>query len=98
MVKDIVTEQFLKIFEENLGIVLKISKAFTSSQYDREDLTNDITLELWKSFKNFKGDAKVSTWMYKVALNTAINYSRKNKKDPFSHFWMITKKRMYLNG
>jgi len=86
MANDLLTEQFLKIFEENLGIVLKISRTFASSQHDREDLTNDITLELWKSFKKFKGESKVSTWMYKVALNTAMNFNRKNRKNSFFSF------------
>lgn len=86
MANDLLTERFLKIFEENLGIVLKISRTFAPSQHDREDLTNDITLELWKSFKKFKGESKVSTWIYKVALNTAMNYNRKNKKNSFFSF------------
>lgn len=86
MAKDALSEQFLTIFEENMGIVLKISRAYTFSQHDREDLINDITLELWKSFKNFKQDSKVSTWLYKVALNTAMNYKRKKNKYSFFSF------------
>ena len=86
MANDLLTERFLKIFEDNIGIVLKISRTFTSSQHDREDLTNDITLELWKSFIKFKGDSKVSTWIYKVALNTAINFNRQNKRNSFFSF------------
>ena len=86
MSKDLLSEQFIRIFEENLGIVLKISRAYTSSTQDREDLTNDIALELWKSFKKFKGDSKVSTWLYRVALNTAMNYKRRKTKDSFFSF------------
>lgn len=86
MTSDLISEQFLKIFEDNLGIVVKISRAYTSNQHDREDLTNDITLELWKSFKTFKGESKVSTWIYKVALNTGMNYRRKKSKDSFFSF------------
>jgi len=86
MTKDLLSEKFLKIFEENLGVVIKISMAYTTSKHDREDLTNDITLELWRSFGNFKGDSKVSTWIYKVALNTAMNYKRKKLKDSFFSF------------
>jgi RNA polymerase sigma-70 factor (ECF subfamily) len=81
MTKDNVSEQFLSIFEENTGIIIKISRAFTNTSHDREDLINDIALELWKSFEKFKGDSKVSTWIYRVALNTSMNYKRKKKKD-----------------
>src|SRR5674476_129639 len=81
MKKDKLTEQFLLIFEENMGIIMKISRAYTNTSHDREDLMNDIALELWKSFKNFKGDSKISTWIYRVALNTSMNFKRKKKKD-----------------
>ncbi len=74
-------EQFLDIFEKNIGIIIKISRVYTKIAQDREDLINDITLELWKSFKSFNGDSKVSTWIYRVALNTSMNYKRKRKKD-----------------
>lgn len=81
MTKDNVSEQFLSIFEENTGIIIKISRAYTNTSHDREDLINDIALELWESFEKFKGDSKVSTWIYRVALNTSMNYKRKKKKD-----------------
>ena len=47
-------EQFLDILGKNIGIIMKIARAYTSIEQDCEDLTNDITLEFWKSFKNFK--------------------------------------------
>ena len=81
MTKANVSEPFLSIFEENAGIIIKISRAYTNTSHDREDLINDIALELWKSFEKFKGDSKVSTWIYRVALNTSMNYKRKKKKD-----------------
>jgi len=86
MANDKLSEQFLKVFEENIGIVLKISRAYTKTFHDREDLINDIALELWKSFKNFSGDSKISTWIYRVALNTSMNYNRKKKKDSLFSF------------
>jgi len=83
MTKDKLSEQFLAVFEENTGIIVKISRAYTNTSQDREDLMNDIALELWKSFAHFKGGSKISTWIYRVALNTAMNYSRKRKKDSY---------------
>ncbi len=76
-----IKEQFETIFEENIGIILKISRAFARTTYDRDDLINDIALELWKSFPRFKGNSKLSTWIYRVALNTSMNYKRKKKKN-----------------
>jgi RNA polymerase sigma factor (sigma-70 family) len=74
-------EEFLDIFEQNIGIIIKISRGYTSIAQDREDLINDIALELWKSFKSFNGNAKISTWIYRVALNTSMNYKRGKKND-----------------
>ncbi len=79
-------DQFLDVLEKNIGIILKIARVYTKVQQDREDLINDITLELWKSFKKFNGKSKISTWIYRVALNTAMNYKRKRKKDSLFSF------------
>lgn len=73
-------ERFISLLEENIGIILKISKAYTNTLQDREDLINDIALEMWKAFPNFKGKSKISTWIYRVALNTAMNFNRKTRK------------------
>jgi RNA polymerase sigma-70 factor (ECF subfamily) len=76
-----IKEQFLDIIEKNIGIIIKIARVYTKVKQDREDLINDITLELWKSFKGFNGDSKISTWIYRVALNFSMNYKRKKKND-----------------
>jgi len=74
-------EQFLDILEKNIGIILKIARAYSKTVHDKEDLINDITLQLWKSFGRFNGDSKISTWIYRVAINTSMNYRRKREKD-----------------
>ena len=74
-------DQFLDILEKNIGIIIKIARAYSKTLHDKEDLINDITLELWKSFGRFKGDSKRSTWIYRIALNTSMNYKRKREKD-----------------
>ncbi len=79
-------DQFLDVLEKNIGIIIKIARVYTKVQQDKEDLINDITLELWKSFKNFNGQSKISTWIYRVALNTAMNYKRKKMKDSLFSF------------
>jgi RNA polymerase sigma factor (sigma-70 family) len=81
MTDNIIKEQFLDLLEKNIGIIIKVSRIYTKIEQDREDLINDITLELWKSFRNFNGNSKFSTWIYRVALNTSMNYKRKKKND-----------------
>jgi len=80
-------DEFLNVFEKNAGIVIKIAKAYTNTTHDREDLINDIVVELWRSFDTFMGHSSVSTWIYRVALNTSMNYQRKKKRDSLFTFW-----------
>ncbi|UKB80566.1 RNA polymerase sigma factor [Chryseobacterium sp. MEBOG07] len=77
------TEQektFIEFFKPNQRVIHKICKIYTDNAEDHEDLFQEITIQLWKSFPGFKGEAKFSTWMYRVALNTAITLFRKPKK------------------
>jgi len=78
-----INEQFIALLESHIGIILKISKAYTNTAQDREDLINDIAFEMWKASPNFKGKSKISTWVYRIALNTSMNYNRntRRKKD-----------------
>lgn len=74
-------ERFITLLESNIGSILKISKAYTRTSQDREDLISDIAFEMWKAFPNFKGKSKISTWMYRIALNTAMNYNRDSRRN-----------------
>lgn len=74
---------FIAFLKENQRIVHKVCRIYTDNTEDREDLFQEITIQLWKSFPGFKGDAKFSTWMYRVALNTAITLFKKSKKNDF---------------
>jgi len=71
--------QFLALIKEHQGIIHKICRLYRESKEDREDLFQEIIFQLWKSLPGFKGDAKISTWIYRIALNTAIAVFRKNK-------------------
>ena len=73
--------QFLKLIAENQAIIHKICRLYRDSREDREDLFQEITYQLWRAVPSFKGEAKVSTWLYRVALNTAIASFRKKKPD-----------------
>lgn len=73
---------FAQLIKENQGILMKISRLYTHCVEDEQDLFQEITLQLWKSYDSFRGQSKISTWIYRVALNTAITLFRKAKKKP----------------
>ena len=71
---------FLKLIQVNKGIIIKICNSYCKNKYDREDLAQEIIYHLWKSGKTFNPDYKFSTWMYRVGLNVAISFYRKEKR------------------
>lgn len=76
MTDDEIKEQFVSILEKHMDILFKISGAYAYVKQDREDLIHDIIYELWKSYKRFDGSCKISTWIYRIALNISMNYIR----------------------
>ncbi len=68
------------MIKENEGLLYKITTLYTQDRDDREDLYQEIVYQLWKSYHTFKKDSKPSTWMYRVALNTAIYHLKKSKR------------------
>ncbi|MDY8134309.1 sigma-70 family RNA polymerase sigma factor [Aquimarina sp. 2201CG5-10] len=73
-------DNFLKVLKENQGIILKIVNSYCKKIEDRDDLIQEITIQLWKSWKNYNSDYKISTWMYRIALNVAITFYRKTSR------------------
>lgn len=71
---------FVTQLEENQNIVHKICRLYTNDGDSHNDLFQEITIQLWRAFPKFRGDSKFSTWMYRVALNTAITLYRKSKR------------------
>jgi RNA polymerase sigma factor (sigma-70 family) len=74
--------QFLGLIEEHKGILFKICKIYQDDADDRNDLLQEMTLQLWLAFESFRGESKFSSWMYRVALNTAIAFFKKQKRRP----------------
>ena len=72
--------QFVTELENNQNIVHKVCTLYTNDRDSHKDLFQEITIQLWKAYPKFRGDAKFSTWMYRVALNTAITLYRKSKR------------------
>lgn len=65
---------------EHQGLIFKVIRAYAAAADDQDDLFQEILLQLWFSIPNFQGKAKVSTWIYRVALNTALIWNRGEKR------------------
>lgn len=72
--------EFSDLIKDNQGLIIKISRMYTHSQEDEKDLFQEIVLQLWRSYGSFKGNSKITTWMYRIALNTAITLFRKKSR------------------
>ena len=79
MLKDL-EAKFLSDFEKNQNIVHKICRMYTTNNDAHNDLFQEVTIQLWRNYGKFRGEAKFSTWMYRVALNTAISLYRKSTR------------------
>lgn len=67
---------------EHKGILFKIIRAYAFTAHDRDDLFQEIALQLWRSIPDFRGESKPSTWIYRVALFAATVWLRGEKKEP----------------
>jgi RNA polymerase sigma-70 factor (ECF subfamily) len=72
--------KFISEFQQNQNIIHKVCRIYTSNQEEHNDLFQEITIQLWKAYPKFRGEAKLSTWMYRIGLNTAITLFRKSKR------------------
>ncbi len=75
-------DRFKQIVDEHNGILYKIGRSYTTIEPDFKDLYQEMLIQLWKSMPNFKGKSKVSTFIYRVALNTALTYTRNQSRKP----------------
>jgi RNA polymerase sigma factor (sigma-70 family) len=73
-------DAFVTLVRDHRNLIYKICYSYCAEPDSRKDLEQEILLQLWKSIDKFDGRAKLSTWIYKVALNTAIFYYRKHSK------------------
>ena len=73
-------ESFIKTIQEHRGLIYKAATLYTSNKEDREDLVQEIIYQLWKSYDSFQEKSSRSTWMYRVAMNVAIQHFKQSKK------------------
>jgi RNA polymerase sigma-70 factor (ECF subfamily) len=72
--------KFTQIIKDHEGVIFKITTIYTNNSEDQKDLYQEIVYQLWKAYDSFRGDSKISTWMYRVGLNTAISRLKKEKR------------------
>lgn len=72
-------KEFENHVRENELLIHKVCRMYAFTEEDRQDLFQEIVIQLWKSFSRYRGEAKLSTWIYRVAINTSISRLRKKK-------------------
>jgi len=81
---------FIKIIEDNKKLIYKVSHLYCDNADDMQDLFQDIISNLWMAYPNFQQKSKVSTWVYRVSLNTAItwfrDYSKQSKRIEYTNW------------
>ena len=75
-------QEFTRLIKENERIIQKICNLYCWEAEDREDLYQDIVIQLWESYPRFNRQSTISTWLYRIALNTAISRYRKVQRQP----------------
>lgn len=79
MQKPAAQEEFVKLVRQHHAMLYKVCRLYCISQHDQQDLFQEIVVQLWRSYPGFRGESKFSTWLYRIALNTAISNLRKKK-------------------
>jgi RNA polymerase sigma-70 factor (ECF subfamily) len=72
--------QFRRVLEEHSGLLFKVVRSFTVGPPDSDDLLQEILLQVWMALPGFRGQSKSTTWLYRVALNTALAWKRRERK------------------
>src|ERR1700722_1041283 len=72
-------DRFQTVVDQHKKILYKVCNSYCRNRDDRDDLAQEIVVQLWKSFNSFDGRVRFSTWMYRVALNVAISFYRRER-------------------
>lgn len=69
---------FQELIEQHKGILFKVARTYCQDEEDRQDLIQEIMIQIWQSFHKYNDKFKISTWLYRISINVAISYYRKN--------------------
>ncbi|MCS3285001.1 sigma-70 family RNA polymerase sigma factor [Bacteroides salyersiae] len=81
-VNESIEQEFLSVIREYERVIYKVCYPYTTPTAILNDLYQDVVLNLWKAFPKFRRECKISTWIYRIALNTCISFIRKEKNVP----------------
>ena len=76
--------KFLELLKENQGIIFKLVGLYATDNEEKKDLYQEVLLNAWKSWPSYKGEAKFSTWLYRLCLNTIFTQKRKSRPIEYS--------------
>jgi RNA polymerase sigma factor (sigma-70 family) len=71
-------QHFQNIIEQHKGILYKVARAYCPNEDDRQDLMQEMMIQVWLSEHRYNNQFKISTWLYRISLNVAISFYRKN--------------------
>ncbi|MGO2358861.1 MAG: RNA polymerase sigma factor [Mesonia sp.] len=71
---------FTQVYEQNKDKIYRLCLGFTGNACDANDLRQEILIKIWNNLNSFKGESQISTWIYRIATNTAILYSKRKGK------------------
>lgn len=80
-------KEFLEMLRTHRGILVKVCTMYCTDAESRRDLYQEIVLQLWKAASKFRAESKVSTWIYQIAVNTAITDFRRNRQKALLTSW-----------
>ncbi len=69
---------FQEVIEQHKGVLFKVARAYCQNEDDRQDLIQEIMIQIWQSIHKYNNQFKISTWLYSISLNIAISFYRKN--------------------
>lgn len=80
MIDKTLTDEFLELVDKNKKLIYKVSHMYCDDTIDKKDLFQEIVVNLWKAYPNFKGISKVSTWIYRISINTAVSWMQDDNR------------------
>lgn len=81
-INDSIEQEFLSVVREYERVIYKVCYLYTTKNAPLGDLYQEVVLNIWKAYPKFRKECKVSTWIYRIALNTCISFIRKEKNIP----------------
>lgn len=75
-------KQFVNLIEQNKALIYKFCYMYANETETPDDLFQEVVINLWKGYPDFRGESKIQTWMYRISLNTCITFLRKSGKRP----------------